>query len=94
MSMKSTWRDGDRSRAVELTPLGPGRWRVRVDDSEFDLAAETLAGGRLRLSNDQGITVAEITVDSWRRCRVLCPASWSRLAIRSCRDSRWWRSKQ
>lgn len=65
--MKSAWTDGDRSRTVELEPIGPGRWRVRVDDSEFELAAEPLADGLLRLSNDQGITVAEVTADGARR---------------------------
>ena len=65
--MKSAWRDGDRSRVVELEPIGPGRWRVRVDDSEFELGAEVLADGRLRLSNDLGITVAEVTSDGAQR---------------------------
>ena len=67
MSVKSLWRDGDLSRAVELEPLGPGRWRVRVDDSVFELSAETLADGRLRLTNEQGTTVAEVTPDGAKR---------------------------
>ena len=40
--MKSHWRDGDRVREVELTPLAHGRWRVRVDESEFELASEAM----------------------------------------------------
>ncbi len=67
MSMKSLWRDGDLSRAVELEPLGPGRWRVRVDDSVFELSAETLADGRLRLTNEKGTTVAEVTPEGAKR---------------------------
>ena len=67
MSVKSLWRDGDLSRAVELEPLGPGRWRVRVDDSVFELSAETLADGRLRLTNEQGTTVAEVSPDGAKR---------------------------
>lgn len=67
MSVKSAWRDGDLGRAVELEPLGPGRWRVRIDDSAFELSAEALADGRLRLTNDQGTTIAEVTADGAKR---------------------------
>lgn len=65
--MRSSWRDGDRSRGVELTPLGAGRWRVRVDDGEFELHAETLADGRLRLTDESGAHLAEVTAAGERR---------------------------
>lgn len=65
--MKSAWRDGDRTRAVELTPLGGGRWRVRVDDAEFDVHAEAMDDGRLQLRSDAGDATAEVTVAGTRR---------------------------
>lgn len=65
--MKTFWRDGERVRAVELTRLGPGRWRVRVDESEFEVAAEVLLDGRLELVTDAGRTAAEVTAAGERR---------------------------
>ena len=65
--MKSFWRDGDRVREVELKSLDGGRWRVRVDDSEFELAAERMPDGKLRLVGESGVTVAEVTPEGARR---------------------------
>ena len=65
--MKSLWRDGERMREVELHPLGPGRWRVRVDESEFELVSETMPDGKLRLVGESGVTVAEVTPEGTRR---------------------------
>ena len=65
--MKSTWRDGDRMREVELTALAPGRWRARVDDATFELTAEPMADGKLRLVSDAGTMVAEVTAVGGRR---------------------------
>ena len=65
--MKSHWRDGDRVREVELQPLAHGRWRVRVDGSEFELSSEAMPDGRLRLVSDGGVTVAEVTPEGARR---------------------------
>jgi 3-methylcrotonyl-CoA carboxylase alpha subunit len=65
--MKSTWRDGDRTREVELVALGPGRWRARVDDAEFELTAEPMADGRFRLVSDGGTNVAEVTAAGSKR---------------------------
>jgi 3-methylcrotonyl-CoA carboxylase alpha subunit len=65
--MKSVWRDGERTREVELVALGPGRWRARVDDAEFELTAEPMADGRFRLMSDAGTTVAEVTATGARR---------------------------
>jgi 3-methylcrotonyl-CoA carboxylase alpha subunit len=65
--MKSHWRDGDRVREVELPPHAHGRWRVRVDGSEFELSSEAMPDGRLRLVGDGGVTVAEVTPEGARR---------------------------
>lgn len=65
--MKSYWRDGARVREVELSPIAPGRWRVRVDTSEFELASERMPDGKLRLVGDGGVTVAEVTPEGERR---------------------------
>lgn len=65
--MKSAWRDGERMREVELVALGPGRWRARVDDAEFELTAEPMGDGRYRLVSDSGTTMAEVTATGTRR---------------------------
>ena len=65
--MRSLWRDGERTREVELTSLGPGKWRVSVDGSEFDVAAEAMPDGKLRLVADGKTTVAEVTPAGERR---------------------------
>ncbi len=65
--MKSLWRDGDRTRDVELTVLGAGRWRVRVDDAEFEVSAEAMPDGKLRLVSEGKTTVAEVTPAGTRR---------------------------
>ena len=65
--MKSAWRDGDRVRAAELEPRGGAIWRVRVDGIEFDVAAEALADGRMRLRTESGDTIAEVTAVGARR---------------------------
>ena len=65
--MKSQWRDGERVREVELAPLDPGRWRVRVDAAEFEVAAEAMPAGKLRLVDDGRTTVAEVTSSGSRR---------------------------
>jgi biotin carboxyl carrier protein len=59
--VKTVWRDGERTREVELVALGGGRWRVRVDESEFELACDAMPDGRLRLVADGETTVAEVT---------------------------------
>ena len=65
--MRSWWRDGARVREVELSSIAPGRWRVRVDDAEFELACEIMPDGKLRLAGDGGVTVAEVTPMGPRR---------------------------
>jgi 3-methylcrotonyl-CoA carboxylase alpha subunit len=71
--MKTFWRDGERVREVELHPVAPGRWRVRVDQSEFELASERMPDGKLRLVSGapgeagSGVTVAEVTPEGARR---------------------------
>ena len=65
--VKTAWRDGDRVRSVELSPLGGGHYRVAVDGVPFDVHAETMDGGRMRLRTAEGDTVAEVTVAGARR---------------------------
>ena len=65
--MKTFWRDGERVREVELQPLAAGRWRVRVDAAEFELASERMPDGKLRLASEGGVTVAEVTPEGERR---------------------------
>ena len=56
--MKSMWRDGEAIREVEVTPLGADRYRVRVDDAEFEVSASVTPDGRLRLGSESGETAA------------------------------------
>ncbi len=65
--MKSTWKDRGNIREVELTPLGAGRYRVRVDDALFEVVAETIGEGRLHLHTDSGELIAEVTAAGARR---------------------------
>jgi 3-methylcrotonyl-CoA carboxylase alpha subunit len=65
--VKTAWRDGDRVRSVELSPLGGGRFRVQVDDVPFEVHAEAMDDGRMLLRTDAGDTVAEVTVAGARR---------------------------
>jgi len=65
--MKSVWRDGDRSRTVEVVSLGSGRYRVTVDDAPFELSAAVGPDGRLSLTTEQGVTSAELTAAGARR---------------------------
>jgi acetyl/propionyl-CoA carboxylase alpha subunit len=65
--MRSFWKDGDRTRTVELEPQGEGRWKVRVDDAEFELTAEPLGNGSVRLTTAGGAVVAEVTAAGNRR---------------------------
>jgi hypothetical protein len=59
--VRSAWLDGDRTRQVDLVPLGAGRFRVTVDQSTFEVKVEVLDQGRLRLTHDQGVSVLEVT---------------------------------
>jgi 3-methylcrotonyl-CoA carboxylase alpha subunit len=65
--VKTAWRDGERVRTVELQPLGGGRFRVLVDDAQFEVECEALEDGRMRLRTDAGATMAEVTVAGARR---------------------------
>ena len=70
--MKSSWRDGARIREVELERVGPGRWRVRVDEAAFELDCEAMPDGKLRLSGESGVVMAEVTPVGPRRFVRLC----------------------
>jgi 3-methylcrotonyl-CoA carboxylase alpha subunit len=65
--MRTEWRDGERTRVVEVTPEAHGRYHVVVDGVAHDLGAERLPDGRLRLAGPDGEVVAEITAEGERR---------------------------
>jgi biotin carboxyl carrier protein len=67
MSIRTVWRDGDRERIVELTPLGQDRYRIEVDGSGLEIGVERLANGSLRLTGDHGTVSAEVTAAGERR---------------------------
>jgi 3-methylcrotonyl-CoA carboxylase alpha subunit len=59
--MRARYRDGTRSRSVEVTPQGGTSYRVVVDDGELMVTAEPLDDGRLRITGPNGVTIAEVT---------------------------------
>lgn len=59
--MRARYRDGSRSRSVEITPEGGGAYKVMVDDGALMLSAEPLDDGRLRITGPNGVIVAEVT---------------------------------
>ena len=65
--MKTEWRDGDRTRIVELDGPKDGRYRVRIDDGEFEVQVERLDDGRFELRSELGAAVAEVTAVGTRR---------------------------
>ena len=65
--MRSSWLDADRERTVDLAALGPGRYRVTVDEGVFEVTVESLGHGRLRLVTDSGVTMAQVTAAGARR---------------------------
>lgn len=64
--MRFGFRDGTRSRSVEVTP-DAGSYRVVVDGAELKVSAEALDDGVLRLTTADGVTLAEITAVGPRR---------------------------
>ena len=65
--MRAEYRDGGRTRRVEIASAQPGRYRVRVDDAELAIEVERLADGRLRLAGEGGDAIAEVTAVGARR---------------------------
>jgi biotin carboxyl carrier protein len=65
--MRTSWRDGERTRDVEVTALGEGRYRVRVDGAEFEAGARRLQDGRLELELPAGRVTAEMSASGVRR---------------------------
>jgi 3-methylcrotonyl-CoA carboxylase alpha subunit len=58
--MRSDWRDGGRTRAVEIAPLGGRRWRVTVDGVALELSVEPLGDGRLRVTGPDGAVTSAV----------------------------------
>ena len=65
--MRTTWRDGDRQRIVDVTAMGGGRFRVAVDETVLELEVERMTDGRLRLSSPSGATLAQVTAAEHKR---------------------------
>jgi len=65
--MKSAWRDGDRTRTVEIATAAPGRYVVTVDGVPLEVTVEPVDADRMRLVTDQGETIAELSVSGTRR---------------------------
>ena len=65
--MRSEWKDGTRTRTVEVVAEGACRYRVTVDGAELTLTAEPLEGGRLRIVTPEGVTSAEVTAAGPKR---------------------------
>ncbi len=64
--MRLTFRDRDRVRVVEVTPLADGRHRVSVDGEVLELAASR-RGDRLELSAPSGTVPVRVSRDgAWR----------------------------
>ena len=61
--MKFTWREGDRTRVVELSPDGNGRYKVDADGVELEVTAESLGPGRLRMRHADGSVLASSSFD-------------------------------
>jgi biotin carboxyl carrier protein len=59
--MRTSWRDGDRTRDVELTALGGDRYRVAVDGAPFEVGARRMSDGRFELDTPEGRFVAEVS---------------------------------
>jgi len=67
--MRFAWRDGDRTREVELAPEGQERWRAVVDGAPMSLVVERLGADRMRLIDSEGrATLVEVTAAGPRRC--------------------------
>ena len=65
--MRIAFRDGDRTREVEVAPLASGRFRVTIDGVASEIGCEILADGRLRMITAGGAVLAEVTAAGTRR---------------------------
>jgi 3-methylcrotonyl-CoA carboxylase alpha subunit len=67
VSTRTTWRDGDRTRTVELLKRRDGKLRARVDGTEFEVEVVRLDDGRVRLIGAGASVIAEVTAAGTRR---------------------------
>jgi len=65
--MRTFWRDGGRTREVEVAPASEGRYRVTVDGAAFEVVARRLGADRLELETPSGRFIAEISATGERR---------------------------
>ena len=67
MSARYSFRDGDRTREVEVEPLPGGRFRVTVDGAAHEVGLEALGDGRMRLLTPAGAVLAEVRASGHAR---------------------------
>jgi biotin carboxyl carrier protein len=60
VSARYSFRDGDRTREVEVEPLPGGRFRVTVDGAALEVGLEPLGAGRMRMLTPEGAVLAEV----------------------------------
>jgi len=60
VSARYSFRDGDRTREVEVAPLPGGRFRVTVDGAALEVGLESLGEGRMRLLTPERTVLAEV----------------------------------
>jgi 3-methylcrotonyl-CoA carboxylase alpha subunit len=65
--LRHAYRDGGRTREVEIQRLGGGRFRLRIDGADIDVEAGRLPDGRLRLTTEGRTVVAQVTASGDRR---------------------------
>lgn len=66
--MRAVYRDGERSRSVEIATDGGGAYRVTVDGAEMPVKVEGLGDGRFRITAaDGGSSIALVTGAGTRR---------------------------
>jgi 3-methylcrotonyl-CoA carboxylase alpha subunit len=65
--VRSEWRDGDRTRVVEITPLGGARYRVVVDGTPVEIEARAIGEDRWRLVSEERTIAIEVTAAGARR---------------------------
>jgi 3-methylcrotonyl-CoA carboxylase alpha subunit len=65
--VRSEWREGERTREVEITPLGGTRYRVIVDGTPVEIEAQSIGEDRWRLESEGRTVTAEVTAAGERR---------------------------
>ena len=86
--MRSDWLDGERSRVVDVAPLGGGRYRVTINDAPLEIEVRFEKDGRITLIDGDATTVADVTSVGTRRFVRLGNADFVLERARSGRGAR------